>query len=272
MAEERAVVYDEGLQVEAYRFAGIRQKFPNHFHEYYVIGFVESGRRHLECGQQSFTISTGDVVLLNPLCSHACHQLGSAPLDWRCINIKEEVMRAAVAEMGKEKSAPRFTSIVVNNEEVAAALRELHTLVMQGAEAMQKEELFYLLLQQLLCLYTAPAARQGETTGQGVQDVCQYIRENYELPLSLAMLAEVAGMNKYTLLRRFTKQHGVTPYQYLETVRVSQAKKMLEAGVTPADAAMRSGFADQSHFTRFFKNYIGLTPGQYRNIFTQGGQ
>ena len=39
------VVYDEELQIEAYRFEGIVQPFPNHFHEHYVIGFVEDGQR-----------------------------------------------------------------------------------------------------------------------------------------------------------------------------------------------------------------------------------
>ena len=41
--ETRTVVYDDELQIEAYRFEGIVQPFPNHFHEYYVIGFVENG-------------------------------------------------------------------------------------------------------------------------------------------------------------------------------------------------------------------------------------
>ena len=45
--ETRTVVYDEELRIEAYRFEGIVQPFPNHFHEHYVIGFAnetEAGR------------------------------------------------------------------------------------------------------------------------------------------------------------------------------------------------------------------------------------
>ena len=47
--EMRTVVYDNELQMEAYRFKGIIQPFPNHFHEHYVIGFVENGHRVLSC-------------------------------------------------------------------------------------------------------------------------------------------------------------------------------------------------------------------------------
>ncbi len=41
--ELRTAVYDEQLQLESCRFAGIVQPFPNHFHEHHVIGFVEQG-------------------------------------------------------------------------------------------------------------------------------------------------------------------------------------------------------------------------------------
>ncbi|MEC3794407.1 helix-turn-helix transcriptional regulator, partial [Clostridioides difficile] len=77
----------------------------------------------------------------------------------------------------------------------------------------------------------------------------------------------IAGMNKYSLLRNFTKLKGITPYRYLENIRVNKAKKLLEKGVEPIDAAIQTGFVDQSHFTNFFKNFIGLTPKQYQNIF-----
>ena len=43
--EHKTVAYDETLQIEAYRLDRITQPFPNHFHEYYVIGFVARGRK-----------------------------------------------------------------------------------------------------------------------------------------------------------------------------------------------------------------------------------
>ncbi|WP_395027560.1 helix-turn-helix transcriptional regulator, partial [Robinsoniella sp.] len=65
----------------------------------------------------------------------------------------------------------------------------------------------------------------------------------------------------------FTRLRGITPYRYLETVRVNEAKKLLEQGIEPIEAAMQTGFVDQSHFSNFFKDFIGLTPKQYQNIF-----
>jgi transcriptional regulator GlxA family with amidase domain len=59
----------------------------------------------------------------------------------------------------------------------------------------------------------------------------------------------------------------VEAYRYLETIRVNQAKKLLGEGVLPVEAAVRTGFSDQSHFTNYFNSFIGLAPGAYREIF-----
>lgn len=63
------------------------------------------------------------------------------------------------------------------------------------------------------------------------------------------------------------KTSRVSPYRYLQNIRLNYSKKLLEQGVLPIEAAMISGFTDQSHFTNFFKEFIGLTPKQYQKIF-----
>lgn len=64
--ELRTVCYDADLRIEAYRFQGLMQKFPHHFHDYYVIGFIESGRRYMQCNNKSYIINPGDIILFNP--------------------------------------------------------------------------------------------------------------------------------------------------------------------------------------------------------------
>lgn len=99
--------------------------------------------------------------------------------------------------------------------------------------------------------------------------LCRYIEENYKNHLTLDDLASVSSMNKYTFLRSFTRKLGITPYRYLQTVRINQAKKLLEHGMKPLDVSVEIGFADQSHFSNFFIEFIGLTPGQYRDIYIE---
>ncbi|MEK1829733.1 AraC family ligand binding domain-containing protein [Priestia megaterium] len=91
--EIRTAHVDADLHIEGYRFKGIMQKFPAHFHEYYVIGFIEEGQRHLICQGKAYIINPGDLLLFNPYDVHSCEQIDGKTLDYRCINVAPEVMK-----------------------------------------------------------------------------------------------------------------------------------------------------------------------------------
>lgn len=90
--------------------------------------------------------------------------------------------------------------------------------------------------------------------------------------LDLEQLCGLVHLSKSTLLRAFTRAKGITPYHYLVNLRICAAKRLLEQGASLLEAAMQTGFSDQSHFTNCFSRYIGLTPGAYQEIFTRGGR
>ncbi|EGT4067997.1 AraC family transcriptional regulator [Clostridioides difficile] len=266
--EERTVCFDRELKIEAYRFKGIMQKFPNHFHEHYVIGFIEKGQRYLSCKNKEYTTSTGDLLLFNPFDSHTCEQIDDKVLDYRCINIKPEIMKKTVFEITGKNYLPKFNQPVIFRSELVPLLQELHYIIMEEELDFKKEELFFFLIEQLIEEHTEPNLQSNlENTNIEIQAVCDYLENNYAEHIVLDELSTIAGMNKYSLLRNFTKLKGITPYRYLENIRANKAKKLLEKGVEPIDAAIQTGFVDQSHFTNFFKNFIGLTPKQYQNIF-----
>lgn len=109
-------------------------------------------------------------------------------------------------------------------------------------------------------------------SSQKVQKISNYLEEHYAEKISLQALSDLTGWSKYYLLRSFTRQKGISPYSYLETIRVNHAKRLLEQGVKPIEVAFPTGFSDQSHLTRFFKSMIGLTPKQYMKIFERNGE
>ena len=266
--EIRTVKYDATLKVEAYHFQGIMQKFPNHFHDYYVIGFIEKGRRYLSCKNREYTIEPGDLLLFNPRDNHTCEQLDGKALDYRCINIQPEIMSKAVFEITGREYLPYFTPQVVFHSELVVLLKELHLMILLGEKDFRKEECFFFLLEQLIEEYSEEemlSSSDGQSTE--IKVVCEYLEENYSSNITLEELSRLAGLSKYYLLRSFTRQKGISPYSYLETIRIDKAKKLLEQGVLPIDAALQTGFTDQSHFSNFFKRLIGLTPRQYRNKF-----
>lgn len=265
--EQRIICFDETLGIEAYRFIGVMQKFPNHFHKYYVLGFIEDGYRYLSCKNKEYTIGKGDLILINPMENHTCAQIDDRALDYRCLNVEPEVMQKMVYEITGCNFLPEFTTTVAHQSEYVLSLKELHQMLMEEQESFQKEEAFCFLIEQLLDNYTEKRPLVPFEVSSQIQLACDYMDQHFAESISLADLSRISNLNKYTLLRGFTRQRGVTPYQYLEAKRVGYAKKLLEQGVSVIETAGQSGFTDQSHFTKFFKNIIGLTPKQYQNIF-----
>lgn len=270
--EIRTVYYDASLQVEAYRFVGVKQKFPPHFHDYYVIGFIEGGQRYLECRQREYIINPGDIIIFNLRDVHACEQVDGRALDYRCINIQSQRMMEIAQEITGRSYLPAFAQTVLYQSDLAPSLRELHAMICEGESDFIKEEQFFLLMGQLIHEYTDVSACEAYEGGAGFQDVCDYMETNFAGAISLDDLSALAGLSKYHFLRSFTRERGISPYSYLETVRIGHAKKLLEKGTPPADTALLTGFSDQSHFSNFFKRFIGLTPRQYMRIFSNERQ
>ena len=265
--EIRTAVYDEDLRIEAYRFEGIMQPFPNHFHEHYVIGFVERGKRRLRCRNRACVIGEGDVLLFNPGDNHCCEQMDEEALDYRGFNVGKSVMLGLTREVTGRKMLPQFAPNVISDEEAAACVRALHEMVMSGAGKFEREEALLFLISALFRHCGQPFDDGLPECRQEIDRACEFMERHYAEHIGLEQICRCTALSKSTLLRAFTKSKGITPYRYLENVRINEAKKLLRQGALPLEAALKTGFSDQSHFTNYFSSFIGLPPGVYRNIF-----
>lgn len=267
--EQRHVYYDHDLKIEAYNLSGIVQKFPNHFHDYYVIGFVEGGRRHLWCRNEEYDLSSGDLILFNPRDNHCCAPLDGEILDYRAVNIPLDIMKQAAKEITGKSFIPHFTQNVVYQSDITQSLGKLYDAILHNSPRMEREEAFFFLLHQVLRDYAASFEDADISyPNPQIQALCTYMEEHFAENITLDDLLTMTNFGKSYLLRSFTRQTGVSPYRYLQTVRLGRAKKFLEQGITPIEAAAMAGFSDQSHFTNFFREFTGLTPKQYQRIFT----
>lgn len=265
--------YDEDLQIEAYHFNGVAQAFPNHFHEYFVIGLIERGERRLTVNNREYRIGPGDLMTFNPMDNHACVQMDESSLCYRCINVKQDIMRKICSDALKRNQLPQFWKPVQYRTELAGIFCDLHDRIMNGDPALEKEETYILFMERLL----SDSAHFAQNKTQAmeykeIEDVCTFMEQHYAEPMTLNMLSGIANLNKYSLVRLFTRSKGITPYRFLQTIRIGEAKKLLEQGMEPAQVAQQTGFADQSHFSNYFSKFIGLTPGMYQAIFREENQ
>ncbi len=103
-----------------------------------------------------------------------------------------------------------------------------------------------------------------------IREVEEYVRANFARELTIARLAERAAMGSRNFIRRFKAATGFVPGAYLQMLRVTAAKEMLEAGSdTIQSIALKVGYEDQAFFRRLFKRQTGMTPVEYRGRFAK---
>jgi transcriptional regulator GlxA family with amidase domain len=104
--------------------------------------------------------------------------------------------------------------------------------------------------------------------GLPLGQVIAFISDHYREPLDNGQLAKVAGLSERTFERRFRRHYGRSPQQYIKRVRVRMAcHALVYTDQSIALIAAEHGFADQSYFTREFRDVIGQTPRDYRRSF-----
>jgi transcriptional regulator GlxA family with amidase domain len=108
----------------------------------------------------------------------------------------------------------------------------------------------------------------------GVIGRCQvWIAEHYAEPNPVARMVEYSQLAARTFKRRFRQATGYTPVEYVQALRVEEAKQWLEASEEPVDAiAHKVGYEDPASFRKLFKRCTGITPGRYRQRFQLVGR
>jgi transcriptional regulator GlxA family with amidase domain len=119
--------------------------------------------------------------------------------------------------------------------------------------------------------YTA-MIRPRQHTDAAVAAAQTWIAENYAVPNPVARMAERAGLPDRTFKRRFRAATGFTPVEYVQTVRIEEAKQYLETTALNAeDIAERVGYSDPAFFRRLFRRHSGTTPAAYRQRYADLG-
>jgi transcriptional regulator GlxA family with amidase domain len=108
----------------------------------------------------------------------------------------------------------------------------------------------------------------------GAIEQCQvWIADHYASPNPVTRMASASGLAPRTFKRRFTAATGYTPIEYVQTLRIEEAKHLLETTSAPTDdIGAQVGYEDPASFRRIFKRMTGVTPARYRQRFHSVGR
>jgi transcriptional regulator GlxA family with amidase domain len=108
------------------------------------------------------------------------------------------------------------------------------------------------------------------TTGNSLAALREWVQKNLHRPISLADLAARARTSERTLTRRFRRETGTSPLQWLLALRIDRAKELLETTRLPMDrVAEHSGLGNADSLRQHFARRLGVSPAAYRASFRQ---
>jgi AraC family transcriptional regulator len=116
------------------------------------------------------------------------------------------------------------------------------------------------------CSDDGPGARRYPFAPRGVQRALDYIHANLGNSVRLEDMAAAARMSAFHFSRTFRKATGTGPHRYLLEARVARVQARLRSGTDSlAMIAEEAGFADQSHMSKVFRRFTGMSPKAFRN-------
>jgi AraC-like DNA-binding protein len=240
-----------------------RRVFPRHTHDTFGIGLISGGAQASRSGRGMVEAGAGDVITVNPGEVHDGSPLGDASRSWRMLYLDPALVADSLSEIGEGRApAYEFTQPVLRRPGVAARFARLFFTLTKGAGggvAIGWEEQLLVLLAEVMC----EGGRQPEPPPPSIATVRSMLDDDPAAPTTLSDMARQCGLSRFQVLRGFERATGLTPHAYLVQRRVSLARRLIAGGLSLAEAAVASGFADQSHMTRVFVRRHGITPGAF---------
>lgn len=238
--------------------------YGRHSHGTFGFGVVDAGAHRSSSGRGTVDAFAGEIVTTNPGEVHDGRPLGAPSRTW-CTVYVEPALLASLAAPGAGDLA--ITQPVLVDAQLQRATRRLlHALrdwQRQRGDALACEEALVRACGLLLARHCNRRAAD-DTAGLSLERVRQRIAGDLLAPPSLAQLADLAGLGRFQLLRRFAAQYGCTPHAFLLQQRAEHARALIRRGSSLAGAAADAGFADQPHMTRIFTRQFGFTPGAWQ--------
>lgn len=246
---QNAVISELWVSKKNYKKAKQRTVSARSFHS---LSFRLSGYVKFEYGNQKFTSSQGHITFMpagTPYCTEVCED--------------GEMLLVHFQTAEPIKDGQPF-SIDMNDGKINAIFSELLAEFKTGKERdYQCMSLFYAMLARIQEHIQYP---QKNLIPKRMRTAKSFIDKNYNEPLYVSALASEADISEVHFRNEFKRCFGVTPLEYIKSVRINNAKQQLRSGYhSVSEVATMCGFDSISYFSYEFKRLTGKTPREYIN-------
>lgn len=246
--------------VEVFHARFVAHAYPSHTHDAWTLLIVDDGAITYGLEQHQHGTAGATVTLLPP---HVPHDGRAATRD----GFHKRVLYLDTSVLGAELIGAAVDGPGVRDAVLRERIHRLHRSLAapaDGGDPLEAESRLGLIAERLRrhLAPRAPADREPPRRGLA-DDLRDLLDRDPAAGLTLREAAAELHAHPNHLLRAFTRAFGLPPHRYLTGRRVDVARRLLLAGMRPAEVAVAAGFHDQPHLNRHFTRLIGTPPGRY---------
>ncbi|UOQ44179.1 AraC family transcriptional regulator [Halobacillus salinarum] len=269
---------------------GSQHNFRYHSHDRFEIYFFHTGHCKYLIGNKVHHLQENDLIIMNGLTLHCPKPQPGTTYVRSVIEFSAEWVKPVLNHLNvpelltpfKTLSYPLFRGVAEKDvNEIKTLIKNITLLDINSLDRkknsldarLKEGEASALLVQLLFKIYELSKLRLVETPSHSseksdhVNRIRTWIDDHFQKALTLDKIAASLNISKYYMARTFKDSTGYTIMRYIMNCRLNHAKYLLE--IYPAksilDVAVESGFDNSSHFSRYFRKHVNITPTEYRN-------
>lgn len=224
----------------------------------FIFEYILSGSGYIEVKGETFKVSANDVYIIEPGQDHTYYSDPKNPFKKIWINFYSDIF----TEIFKYFDLSNKT--VFHNTETLELFEEIQNL---KKISNFSDDICYEvapILFKILCVLATNNTNQISIS-KTAKLTKRYIDESIYSNTSLEDIANILNLSKAHIIREFTKNYGISPYNYLIEQKIATAKKMLILhNMNVNEISSQLGFEDSNYFSKLFKKKTGVSPLQYR--------
>jgi len=241
--------------LEILTFKNSKSEFQKHFHDSYVLSFIEKGTFI----ENNLYGAAGNILISHP---YEVHE--NKIFDGNSYTITSLYINSDVIQYLGKREHISFPEKIIDNQSLFIQFKNYFSALYSGN--LKNNDALIQGLNQLIFTHGKNGVFQFQQNKNSfMYEILRYINQNCNEKIRLDDLAQIAKQSKYSFIRQFKKSIGVTPFEYINLQRTIHAKRYLREGKSIIETALSTGYYDQSHFNHYFKRYVGLSPSDYAN-------
>lgn len=245
---QKSNIFD-GLEIKSATF--LDKCFPTHFHTDWSLTFIEKGSENIAFKDFEFLMHSSAVVLIPPNSIHKNWGNKKSIWTYRSLYINEDVVKYIC-----KKQKLDYTQIL----ELPYYIKYINSPINVSQKSLAQ------LIKTLLLenISSGILKKTVEHKSSYFNEVLTHLVDNYNKKIKLDDLEKQFCANKFKIQKQFKKFIGITPLEYQTTMRIENSKRLFFEDISISQIALEVGFYDQSHFSHYFKKYVGVSPGIYK--------